>query len=159
PDTIVVLTDGANTQGVDPVTAAQQAAARHVRVYTIGFGTTEPAPFVCTANQIGGDAFGPGRGGNFPRGFGGGGGRNAQDIDEDTLTQVAQLTGAQYYQATDAQELTNTLIDLPSAIALQHKKIEVTVWFALAGTLLVLAALGLTQWWNRPGPLPSRPPQ
>src|SRR5437016_6157668 len=45
PDTIVVLTDGANTQGVDPVTAAKQAAARRVRIYTIGFGTTEPAPF------------------------------------------------------------------------------------------------------------------
>jgi Ca-activated chloride channel family protein len=48
PDTIVVLTDGANTQGVDPVTAAQQAAARHVRIYTIGFGTTQPSPFVCS---------------------------------------------------------------------------------------------------------------
>jgi len=76
PDTIVVLTDGANTQGVDPVTAAQQASARHVRVYTIGFGTTTPAPFVCSADQIngGGGGFGFGGPGGGGRGFGGGGG-------------------------------------------------------------------------------------
>src|SRR5262245_40933085 len=36
PDIIVLLTDGANTRGVDPLVAAQQAADRHVRVYTIG---------------------------------------------------------------------------------------------------------------------------
>ena len=48
-----MLTDGANTQGVDPATAAQQAAARHLRVYTIGFGTTTPAPMVCDSSQIG----------------------------------------------------------------------------------------------------------
>ena len=28
PDTIVLLTDGANTQGVDPITAANEAAAK-----------------------------------------------------------------------------------------------------------------------------------
>ena len=42
PNFIVILTDGANTQGVDPQTAAKQAAARHIRTYTIGFGTTTP---------------------------------------------------------------------------------------------------------------------
>jgi Ca-activated chloride channel homolog len=150
PDTIVVLTDGANTQGVDPVTAANQAAARGLRVYTIGFGTTTPAAFVCTSNQINGDGgFGrPGRGG-----FGGGGGpggRNALQIDEDALSKVASITGAQYFQAQDAEQLTDTLVKLPSAIELTHRRIELTVWFALAGALLVLAAVGLTQWWSRP---------
>src|SRR5206468_5531292 len=85
PDTIVVLTDGANTQGVDPVTAARQAAARRLRIYTIGFGTTEPAPFVCTADQLGTDTFGGGRNPGArgaPGGFGGGGGsgRNVRDL-------------------------------------------------------------------------------
>jgi Ca-activated chloride channel family protein len=55
-DTIVVLTDGSNTTGVDPVTAAEQAAARRLRVYTIGFGTTNPQQMVCTPDQIGGDS-------------------------------------------------------------------------------------------------------
>ncbi len=51
-DVIVVLTDGANTQGVDPKTAAEQAAARGVRVYTIGFGTTTPTRMACTGPQV-----------------------------------------------------------------------------------------------------------
>lgn len=145
PDTIVVLTDGANTQGVDPVTAAKQAAARRLRIYTIGFGTTEPAPFVCTPDQIGG-GFGFGGG----RGFGGGGGgRNAQQIDEKALTDVATITGGKYFQAEDAKELTDVLKGLPSEIALQRKRTEITMWFALGGALLVLLAVGLAQWWNR----------
>jgi Ca-activated chloride channel family protein len=147
PDTIVVLTDGANTQGVDPVTAAKQAAARRVRVYTIGFGTTTPAPFVCTADQLGGDT---GFGGNRPgQGRAFGGGRRNQDIDEETLTQVATTTGGKYFQAKDAKELSRVLIDLPNSIALQRKHTEITVWFALAGAVFVLAAVGLAQWWSR----------
>jgi Ca-activated chloride channel family protein len=159
PDTIVVLTDGANTQGVDPVTAAKQAAARHLRIYTIGFGTTEPAAFVCTPDQIGGDsAFGgPNRGGQQRGGFGG---RRNQGIDEGALTQVATITGGRYFQAKDAKALTSALLDLPDAIVLQHKKMEITVWFALTGAVLVLVAVGLAQWWNRsraPAPVGSPP--
>jgi Ca-activated chloride channel homolog len=162
PDTIVVLTDGANVQGVDPVTAAKQAAARHIRIYTIGFGTTEPAALVCSPDQVGNDSVG---GGGFSRpdsggGFGGGGfggGRNVQDLDSNELQQVAAITGGKYFQATDAKALSDTLLNLPSSIRLQHRPEELTVWFALGGALLVLAALGLTQWWNRPGSPSTRP--
>jgi Ca-activated chloride channel family protein len=155
PDTIVVLTDGANTQGVDPVTAAKQAAARHLRIYTIGFGTTEPAALVCTADQLSGDtAFGGGRRGP-DRGFGGGGGRRYQQLDENVLNEVATITGGKYFQAKDAEELTGVLMDLPSSIVLQRKRTELTVWFALTGALLLLAAFGLSQWWNRYRPVPA----
>ena len=41
PDIIVLLTDGASNAGPTPVDAAQQAADRGLRVYTIGFGTAE----------------------------------------------------------------------------------------------------------------------
>ncbi|HEU0241032.1 MAG TPA: VWA domain-containing protein [Micromonosporaceae bacterium] len=156
PDTVVLLTDGANTQGVDPVTAAQQAAARHVRIYTIGFGTTQPAPFVCGANQLGPGSFGGGGfgGGGFGGGFGGGGfggGRGrAQTIDVDTLTKVATTTGGKYFEATDAKELSDTLQHLPASITLEHRKAEITVWFALVGALFAIAAIALTYWWNRP---------
>jgi Ca-activated chloride channel family protein len=152
PDTIVVLTDGANTQGVDPITAAKQAAGRHLRVYTIGFGTTQPAPFVCTADQISGDApFGGNRSGPTP-GFGG---RRSQQIDEDTLTQVATITGGKYFAAKDARALTGVLLDLPSSIVLQRKDVEIAVWFALVGGVLVLLAIGLAQWWNQSGSFPT----
>ena len=63
-DVIVLLTDGANTQGVEPATAAESAAVRGLRVFTIGFGTTTPSRMACTGRQAGGWAGGgPGGGG------------------------------------------------------------------------------------------------
>lgn len=170
PDTIVVLTDGRNTQGVDPVTAAAEAAARRLRVYTIGFGSTEPAPSICTREQISGDAAFRGDA-NGPFGGFGGRGRYMQ-ADEGTLTEVAELTGGEFYKAEDTDALTEVLLDLPSSIVLQREDVEITAWFALAGALLVLTGLGLAQWWQRavvavppappaaaaPEPPPSPPP-
>ncbi|WP_430783623.1 VWA domain-containing protein [Actinoplanes sp. G11-F43] len=156
PDTIVVLTDGSNTTGVDPVTAAEQAAARRLRVYTIGFGTTDPQQMVCTADQVGGDSFG--RGNGFGGGFGGfGGGRGGnREIDEEALTQVADLTGGRYFKAEDAEQLTDVLADLPREFGLTKQNVEISVWFLLLGTLLVSAAVTLSLWWNR-GPAARRP--
>jgi Ca-activated chloride channel family protein len=153
PDTIVVLTDGANTRGVDPVTAAEQAAARRLRVFTIGFGTTTPSPMVCTPEQVGSGGGFPMRG--DPQGFGGGGGRN-QQIDEEALTQVADLTGGRYFQAEDAEQLGDVLGDLPGEIGLRRENVEMTSWFVLAGTLLVFTGLGLSLWWNRGPGGPAR---
>lgn len=153
PDTIVVLTDGRNTQGVEPEQAAAEAAARRLRVYTIGFGTTEPAPMVCNPDQISGDL--PFRG-DAPR-WGGSyfGGRSFQRFDEATLTQVAETTGGEYFKAENAQALSDVLVDLPSSIRLQREETEITFWFALAGAVLVLLAVGLSQWWNRTIALPA----
>jgi Ca-activated chloride channel family protein len=158
PDTIVVLTDGSNTTGVDPVTAAQQAAARRVRIFTIGFGTTDPAPMVCTPDQVGADQFG-GMGG-FPGGFAGrgGGGFRGQEIDEDALQQVADTTGGRYFRAEDSDQLAGVLNDLPREIGLHKQKVEITVWFVLAGVLLAFTGVFLSLWWNRgPRRLPSAP--
>ncbi|WP_432824517.1 vWA domain-containing protein [Dactylosporangium sp. CA-092794] len=152
PDTIVVLTDGRNTDGVDPVTAAEQAAARRLRVYTIGFGTDQPSPMVCSSSQISGDTFRGGGGYGGFRGFDGARGR-FQDMDEETLTKIAEMTGAKYFKAENAKALGDVLRDLPTEITLQHKKMEISVYFALGGALLVLLAVALAQWWTR-----ARPP-
>ena len=146
PDSIVVLTDGANTTGIEPVTAAEQAAARGVRVFTIGFGTTEPAQMVCTPDQIGDNPF-SGDGGFG--GFRGGGMRRFQLIDEPTLTKVADLTGGKYFRAEDAEELVDVMTNLPREFGLQREDREITAWFVLPGALLVLGAIFLSLWWNR----------
>jgi Ca-activated chloride channel homolog len=150
PDTIVVLTDGANTQGVQPVTAAEQAAARRVRVYTIGFGTTQPAPLVCSPDQLaGGD---PGFRGDTRAGggFGGGGGGRALLINEEALKKVAEITGGEYFRAEDAEQLSDVLADLPSKIVAQEEDVEITAWFVLPGVLLIIAALIMSLLWNAP---------
>jgi Ca-activated chloride channel homolog len=116
PDIIVVLTDGANSRGPLPLDAAQQAADRQVRVYTIGFGSSEPEQMVCTAQQLGSDAFnnGFGGGGGFGGGFGGGGGfRRFLILDESTLQGMADLTGGAYYRAENTEQLYNVFVDLP----------------------------------------------
>lgn len=151
PDVVVVLTDGANTQGPEPATAAGTAAARGVRVFTIGFGTTTPTRMACTGQQAGGYA-GGGYGGG---GFGGGGfgrersGRSPLVIDEDALKEVATTTGGQYYRAQNADQLAEALGDLPSHVTVVRKDVDVASWFAGAGGLLVVVALGLSLWWDR----------
>jgi Ca-activated chloride channel family protein len=148
-DVVVLLTDGRNTQGVAPLTAANEAAARRVRVYTIGFGTTEPAPMVCNPSQISGDLPFRGDGQIPPGGFGRG---RYQVIDEPTLKEVAKTTGGEYFKAENAKALSDVLLDLPSSIVVQREKMEITFWFALAGAALVLVAVGLAAWWNRAVP-------
>ena len=143
-DVIVVLTDGANTQGVEPATAAESAAVRGLRVFTIGFGTTTPSRMACTGRQAGGWAGGGPRGG-----FGGGGGRNPRVIDEATLQGVAEITGGQYYKAESADQLQEALGDLPSQVTVARKHIDIASWFAGTGGLLVAVAVGLSLWWNR----------
>ena len=66
----MLLTDGANNRGIEPLDAVPYAVERRVRVYPIGFGTTNPSPPSCTREQLGGDVFDAGR-------FGGGGGGGA----------------------------------------------------------------------------------
>jgi Ca-activated chloride channel homolog len=156
PDTIVVLTDGRNTQGPNPVTAAHEASARKLRVFTIGFGTTNPAPMVCDSDEVGdlGDFRGdPG----FRFGGGGGGFGRVQEIDEDTLSQVAQITGGKYFRAQDAEQLNGVLGNLPSTIVTQRKNVEISVWFVLAGALLVFTAVALSVLWNRSLFIPGAP--
>ncbi len=150
--TIVVLTDGANTQGVTPQTAAQQAADRHIPVYTIGFGTTTPTPLVCDSSQLSG-GFNGNFGGAGAGGFGYGGGRdggvNPLVIDENALRQVAATTGGRYYRAVDAGQLDSALKDLPSTITVAHRRTDVADTFAGIGGLLIALAIGLSLWWNR----------
>ena len=86
PDVVVLLTDGAATTGVDPRTAARQAADRGVRVFTIGFGTANPSMLSCTAEQFGGDTldpYGGGGGGILIPGGGGPGGPGTRQLPPD----------------------------------------------------------------------------
>ena len=140
PEIVVLLTDGANTLGIAPVEAARSAAERGVRVYPIGFGTTEPTMMVCTAEQLGGNLFeNPGR-----RGGGGavGGGGGPLVADEPTLRQVASITGGTFFAAGDADRLQEVLEDLPRHVQVQQREIEVSVWLAALAGLLVLLAVG-----------------
>ncbi len=83
---LVLLTDGANTAGeVDPIKAAQLAQQVGLRIYTIGIGAEQ----LEVSSLIGGRRrINP-----------------SADLDEETLTQIAGLTGGRYFRATDTASL------------------------------------------------------
>lgn len=86
---LILITDGENNAGeIDPVTAADLALSFGIKVYTIGAGTRGTAPY-----PVQDPIFGK-RYQNVP-----------VDIDEEMLTQIAELTGGSYFRATDAEEL------------------------------------------------------
>jgi Ca-activated chloride channel homolog len=158
-DVIVVLTDGSNNRGVDPQLAAKQAAARGVRVFTIGYGTDNPAPLACSSDQFGGFGGGGFGGGGFGGGRGGAGG-NPFDADFNALLHISKTTGGSFYRAQDADQLSRALAKLPAAFTIVRKHLDLASWFAVGGGLLVAAAVGLSLWWNRGrrGPAPAPGP-
>ena len=71
------------------------------------------------------------------------------EIDEEALTKVADTTGGRYFRAEDADQLVDVLTDLPREFTLRKQEVEVTFWFVLAASVLVIGGLGLSLWWNR----------
>ncbi|MDR2154492.1 MAG: VWA domain-containing protein [Burkholderiaceae bacterium] len=120
---IIMLTDGQRTTGVDPLEAAQMAADRGVKVYTVGIGTVE-------GETIGFEGW-----------------SMRVRLDEDTLKQIADKTAAEYYYAGTAQDLKKVYESLGSRLTLEKKETEITALFALAGALLALLAAGLSLLW------------
>jgi len=151
-DIVVLLTDGANTRGIAPLDAVPYAIDRRVRVYTIGFGTTDPAPLACTAAQLGGDdsafggSFGPG--GVNGGGLGFRGGRSPLRADLPTLQAIADRTGGKSYAAQDAGQLQKVFSGLPRDVTVQKQKHEITATFAVIGALLALAAVAASIRWS-----------
>jgi Ca-activated chloride channel family protein len=161
PDIIVLLTDGANNAGTPPLDAAQQAADRGVRVYTIGFGTANGGAQSATCAPRfqgrepgaggGGGGFGGGGFGGGGFGGGGGGGNFPRGIDEATLKQIADLTGGTYHPASTASELDTVFQNLPTNLILKHEVTEVSFGFVGLGGLLAGLAILLGKAWR---PLP-----
>ena len=86
---IILLTDGVNNRGsITPMTAAEIAKAQGMRVYTIGVGTEGMAPYPAL------DMFGQM---TFVQ--------QKVEIDEKTLTTIAEMTGGRYFRATDKEKL------------------------------------------------------
>lgn len=122
---VILLTDGENNAGkIDPLKAAEAAKALGVKVYTIGVGT----------NMQGQQFFG------FSPDAG---------LDENTLTQMAELTGGAYFRADNEEKLGDIYDKIDQ---LEKSKIEATQydnfnelvnWLVLPALFLLLLELGL----------------
>ena len=121
PASILVLSDGAQTQGVlTPQQAAQRAKKLRIPVYTVAFGTAEGVVEVVDDN-------------GFTQ-------RVTVPPDPPTLRQVAQLAGGRFYAAPDGDTLNAVYEELGSRIGSVKEEREITAVFAAAGALLLLAA-------------------
>jgi Ca-activated chloride channel family protein len=127
----VLLSDGANSTGrLEPLDAAQDAAALNVPVYTIALGTQDGTVTVP-------DRFGQLQTIQVPP-------------DTDTLAQVAEMTNARFFQAPTAEDLKSIYDSLGSKVGYTQEEREVTQAFAAAGLLFVLGGAGLAaHWFNR----------
>lgn len=120
---IILLTDGQRTTGVDSLEAAQMAADRGVRVYTVGIGTVD-------GETIGFEGW-----------------SMRVRLDEETLKGIATRTQAAYFYAGTAQDLQKVYQTLSSRLAVEKKETEVSSLFALAAAALALLAAVLSLWW------------
>ena len=145
PYVIVLLTDGVSNSGPEPLFAAEEAAVRGVRVYTIGFGTAgNPGPIPPCSSEVDQPDAPFGLGGF---GFGGGGGFR-RGIDEVTLQQVSSMTKAQYYPAESAEQLQEVFENLPTHPVFRHEYIEISSLFTGLAAVFVILALVLSWLWK-----------
>jgi len=152
PEIVVLLTDGASNAGPDPVGAAQEAATRGIRVYTIGYGTPEGGPLDPTcATQFIGNEPGGGFGGFGGGGFGGGAGGFRRGIDDTALQQIAATTGGTYYDAQSAGDLQSVFHNLPTNLVTKHEVVDLSAVFVGIGALVAGVGFLLGRVWR---PLP-----
>lgn len=113
---IILLTDGQNTAGPDAAEAAQLAADRGVRVYTVGFGTATGA----TVGGLGWSVH--------------------VSLDEGLLRSIADTTWAEYLHAETATELRKVYATLSSSLALEGRATELTAFLCALAALAALLA-------------------
>lgn len=86
---LILLTDGANTAGaISPMQAASIAAEEKIKIYAIGLGAEEMIQPGLFGSSIGARKVNP-----------------SADLDEKTLTEMADLTGGRYFRARNTEEL------------------------------------------------------
>lgn len=127
---LILMTDGANTAGeVSPLKAAELAAENQLKIYTIGIGADE----MLVRSFFGAQKVNP-----------------SQDLDEKTLTAIAEKTGGVYFRARNTDEL-NKIYQLLDQLEPVEKdkqyfrpKSELYYW-PLAGALLLAAAIALSR--------------
>ena len=123
---IVLLSDGENTSRPDPLQIAEVASSAGVRVHSIGIGTPEG-----TVVEIDGFSV-------------------ATALDEELLTEIADVTDGTYNVAGDAATLDRIYESVDLELTRVEREHEVTALFAAAGGLLLaLGSLLSIAWFGR----------
>lgn len=118
---MILLSDGRNNSGeLDPLTAANLAKTYNIKIYTIGAGKK-------------GEALYP-----FDTQFGQRLMPVKVEIDEETLMDVADITGGKYFRAEDEQSLATIYDEISQLEQTEYKVREYTNWRELFPWFLVI---------------------
>ena len=123
---IILLTDGRNNAGsLLPLQTAQTAKAFGIKIHTIGVGTKGKAPFL--VNSIFGQRY------IYQK----------VDIDETTLKEISQITGGEYFRATDLESLKNIYnqideMEKSEVKVIDHSEYKELYYFFLIPGLVIL---------------------
>jgi Ca-activated chloride channel family protein len=120
---VVLLTDGENNVAPDPLAAAQAAADRGVRIFTVGIGSAAGIPLHVNGFNV------------FTR------------LDEPTLQAIAQISGGAYYNAVNQDDLRAIYENLDLQLVIKPEEMEVTALFAGVGVLALLIGGFLSLLW------------
>ncbi|HEV3391825.1 MAG TPA: VWA domain-containing protein [Solirubrobacteraceae bacterium] len=129
PAAIVLLSDGSNDVGSDPITAAEQAASQHIPVYTVELGTAGGTVTEKRGNSTVTVPVPP----------------NPQQLAE-----IARVSHGQAFTATDAKGLDTIYQRLGAELGHKKVKHEMTATFAGGGlALLLLGGVASLVWFGR----------
>ncbi len=115
---IILLSDGVSNAGViSPDEATIFAKMNKIQVYTIGMGSE----------------------GNVVLGYDWFGNPQYAELDEQTLINIAQQTGGQYFKAVDTKTLDNIYNSISKDIEREKEPTSIKDWFVIGAILLLLA--------------------
>lgn len=120
---VVLLSDGENNQQPDPLAAADLAADLGVRVYTVGIGSSQGIDLEVEGFTV------------------------HTQLDEEMLNAVSLITGGQYYNAANEDDLFRIYNDLEPKLSLKREDMEITFLFAALGMLVFLIGGALSLFW------------
>ena len=125
---VLLLSDGYNTTGVSPLTAAVEARDLDIPVYSIALGT--PDGVVSVPDQFGNQRVLP------------------VPPDYATLESIATTTDGEYFEAPTDEDLQSVYASLGERIGYTTRPDEVTYAFAGVGALLLLLAAATSMLWR-----------
>jgi Ca-activated chloride channel homolog len=126
PAIIILLSDGENNENPNPLAAAQTAADRGVRIYTVGIGSPTGATVHINGFSI------------------------HTQLDEATMQQISQISGGTYYNAQSEKDLLKVYETLDTQVIQKPEKTELTSIFSGAGIFfMLLGGLFSLLWFSR----------
>jgi Ca-activated chloride channel family protein len=120
---VILLSDGENTTGTDPLDVADIASGAGVKVYPIGLGRPEGTVLELDGFQV------------------------ATRLDEPLLREIAGRTDGTYFAAADEQALASVYDSIALEWTVADEHVELTALFAAVGALLLLGGVGLSFLW------------